>query len=232
MEKIRGGDVRAAGVPDGPAMGVALSCIPRAVKQLGREGALARLAEVAAHRPSRFQDEVHFGALAQRLVADQREADRRFVERDAPAPLANYCARRRDRRARADAQLAAAAERAARRADARRAPRLRAADRRRAGDRGHRDPVRRRGGHRLPDEALGARPGPGRRSTTAGAPGAGAAQRDAVRHRRQAAQARRSRRRWTTSAGRSRRWPRVCATRPRGSSARAAPATTSSSSAC
>ena len=87
MEKIRGGDVRAAGVPDGPAMGVALSCIPRAVKQLGREGALARLAEVAA-TPGRFQDEVHFGALAQRLVADQREADRRFVERDAPAPFA------------------------------------------------------------------------------------------------------------------------------------------------
>ena len=82
--------MRAAGVPDGPAMGVALSCIPRAVKQLGREGALARLAEVAA-TPERFQDEVHFGALAQRLVADQREADRRFVERDAPAPFANYC---------------------------------------------------------------------------------------------------------------------------------------------
>ena len=82
--------MRAAGVPDGPAMGVALSCIPRAVKQLGREGALARLAEVAA-TPERFQDEVHFGALAQRLVADQREADRRFVERDAPAPFADYC---------------------------------------------------------------------------------------------------------------------------------------------
>ena len=82
--------MRAAGVPDGPAMGVALSCIPRAVKQLGREGALARLAEVAA-TPERFEDEVHFGALAQRLVADRREADRRFVERDAPAPFADYC---------------------------------------------------------------------------------------------------------------------------------------------
>ena len=82
--------MRAAGVPDGPAMGVALSCIPRAVKQLGREGALARLAEVA-EAPGRFQDEVHFGALAQRLVADQREAARRFVERDAPAPFADYC---------------------------------------------------------------------------------------------------------------------------------------------
>ena len=34
---------------------------------------------------------MHFGALAQRLVADQREADRRFVERDAPAPFADYC---------------------------------------------------------------------------------------------------------------------------------------------
>ena len=45
-----------------------------------------------------------------------------------------------------------------RRADAGRPPRLRPADRRRAGDRGHRHPLRRRRRHRLPHEALGARP--------------------------------------------------------------------------
>jgi len=88
--KIRGGDVRAAGVPDGPVMGVALSCMPRAVKQLGRDGALARLAEVAA-APAGHETDAHFGPVAQRLVADAREAARRFVERDAPAPMVSYC---------------------------------------------------------------------------------------------------------------------------------------------
>ena len=48
MAKIRGGDIRAAGIQDGPVMGVALSCMPRAVKELGRDAALERLAAVAS----------------------------------------------------------------------------------------------------------------------------------------------------------------------------------------
>lgn len=90
VSKIRGGDIRAAGIPDGPAMGVALNCMPKAVKHLGRDIALQRLAEIAA-APERYGDDPDFGPLAQRLVDDAREAARRFVERDAPAPLANYC---------------------------------------------------------------------------------------------------------------------------------------------
>ncbi|MBE2314986.1 RtcB family protein [Solirubrobacter sp. CPCC 204708] len=71
-------------------MGVALSCIPRAVKALGRDAALERLADVAA-APDAHGDDEYFAPVAQRLVADAREAARRFVEREAPAPLANYC---------------------------------------------------------------------------------------------------------------------------------------------
>ena len=89
-EKIRGGDIRAAGVQDGPLMGVALRCMPRAVKQLGRDGALARLAEVAAN-PAQHETDTYFEPVAERILADARDAERRFVERDAPAPLTNYC---------------------------------------------------------------------------------------------------------------------------------------------
>ena len=89
--KIRGADVRAAGIEDGPVMGVALGCMPRAVKALGRDGALARLAEVAA-APAEHADDPHFAAVAERLIALAREADRRFVERGTPAPLASFCA--------------------------------------------------------------------------------------------------------------------------------------------
>lgn len=71
-------------------MGVALRCIPKAVKHLGRDVALQRLAEIAA-APDRYRDDPDFAPLAQRLVEDAREAARRFVERDAPAPYVNYC---------------------------------------------------------------------------------------------------------------------------------------------
>jgi tRNA-splicing ligase RtcB (3'-phosphate/5'-hydroxy nucleic acid ligase) len=91
VKKVRGGDIRAAGVPDGPAMGVALGLIPRAVKELGRDEALERLADVARAPEASTQDP-YFGAVAERLAADAREAARRFVEREAPAPYVNYCA--------------------------------------------------------------------------------------------------------------------------------------------
>ena len=89
-EKIRGADVRAAGIDDGPLMGIALRCMPRAVKGLGRDGALTRLAEVAA-APAEHADDPHFAAVAERLLEIAREADRRFVERETPAPLASFC---------------------------------------------------------------------------------------------------------------------------------------------
>ncbi len=89
--KIRGGDIRAAGIADGPVMGVALRAMPKAVKQLGREDALARLAEVAG-APDAHLNDPHFGAVAEKLIAAAAEAERRFVEREAPAPYTNFCA--------------------------------------------------------------------------------------------------------------------------------------------
>ena len=89
--KVRGGDVRAAGIQDGPVMGVALRCMPRAVKHLGRDAALARLAEIAA-APATHVDDPYFAAVAERLIADAERAERRFVERDAPAPVVSFCA--------------------------------------------------------------------------------------------------------------------------------------------
>ena len=88
--KIRGSDVRAAGIADGPVMGVALTALPRAVKAFGREGALAQLARVAA-APAEHVEDPHFADVAQRLLEAQRKSDSEFVERDAPAPFTNFC---------------------------------------------------------------------------------------------------------------------------------------------
>lgn len=89
-QKIRGDDVRGAGIADGPAMGVALRCMPRAVKALGRDGTLARLSVVAAD-PSAHASDEHFGPVAQRLLDEQRKRESYFVERSQPAPFANFC---------------------------------------------------------------------------------------------------------------------------------------------
>ena len=67
--------MRAAGVPDGPAMGMALSAIPRAVKELGRDEALERLADVAA-APQNHTEDPYFSAVAERLVADYFTGER------------------------------------------------------------------------------------------------------------------------------------------------------------
>src|ERR1700755_1832913 len=91
MAKIRGGDIRAAGIEDGPLMGVALTSMPRAVKELGRDGALEHLATVSNDPAAHTHDRL-FGAVATKLIAAREEAARRFVERDAPAPLVNFCA--------------------------------------------------------------------------------------------------------------------------------------------
>jgi len=88
--KVRGGDVRAAGIPDGPLMGVALRCLPRAVKHLGRDSALAQLAQAAAH-PEQHTADAHFAPVADWLIEQASEAARRFTERDAPAPMVSFC---------------------------------------------------------------------------------------------------------------------------------------------
>src|SRR5215213_4219029 len=91
MAKIRGGDIRGAGIQDGPVMGVALGCMPRAVKELGRDVALERLADVAK-APADHVADPYFGTVAERLLTAAKEAARRFVERDAPAPMVSFCA--------------------------------------------------------------------------------------------------------------------------------------------
>jgi len=88
--KIRGDDIRAAGIGDGPAMGDALRCMPRAVKALGREGALESLRLVAAD-PTEHSDDLYFSAVAERLLAAVAKREARFIEREAPAPFANFC---------------------------------------------------------------------------------------------------------------------------------------------
>jgi tRNA-splicing ligase RtcB (3'-phosphate/5'-hydroxy nucleic acid ligase) len=89
-QKVRGDDIRAAGIADGPVMGVALRCMPRAVKALGRDGALARLAVVVA-APSEHAADDLFGAVAQRLLDEQRKREASFTERSELAPLENFC---------------------------------------------------------------------------------------------------------------------------------------------
>ena len=71
-------------------MGVALKCMARVVKQLGRAGALERLSAVAAAPADHAGDE-HFAAVAQRMLDERRKAESCFVERAEPAPLANFC---------------------------------------------------------------------------------------------------------------------------------------------
>jgi tRNA-splicing ligase RtcB (3'-phosphate/5'-hydroxy nucleic acid ligase) len=70
---------------------VALRAVPRAVKRLGRDEALERLADVAA-APRDHTDDEYFAEVAERLIADAAERARRFVERDAPAPMVSFCA--------------------------------------------------------------------------------------------------------------------------------------------
>jgi tRNA-splicing ligase RtcB len=89
-ERIRGDDVRGAGIPDGPVMGVALRLMPRAVRALGREGALMALAQVTASPDKGLADE-HFGGVAERIIKEREKREARFAERDAPAPFANFC---------------------------------------------------------------------------------------------------------------------------------------------
>jgi len=88
--RIRGDDIRAVGICDGPAMGDALRCMPRAVKVLGRDGALKHLGLVVAD-PAEHADDLYFSAVAERLLAAISKREARFIEREAPAPFANFC---------------------------------------------------------------------------------------------------------------------------------------------
>jgi tRNA-splicing ligase RtcB len=89
--KIRGDDVRALGIADGPIMGVALRCLPKAIKVLGREAALAQLRRTAVH-PLQHTDDPWFADVATRLIEEERKTNiPPFIEREHPAPFANFC---------------------------------------------------------------------------------------------------------------------------------------------
>jgi tRNA-splicing ligase RtcB (3'-phosphate/5'-hydroxy nucleic acid ligase) len=90
MTNIRGDDLIAIGLKPGPVFGVALNALPKAVKRLGRERALAELAATIAN-PSAHVSHEYFDAVAKRLIAVEEQAAVEFVERDGPAPFASWC---------------------------------------------------------------------------------------------------------------------------------------------
>jgi tRNA-splicing ligase RtcB len=90
MSRVRGDELKATGLPKGAAFGVAMNLLPRAVKHLGREQALADIRRVVAD-PSAHTANPYFGPLAERLVSLAAVAGRRFEERESPAPYASWC---------------------------------------------------------------------------------------------------------------------------------------------
>ena len=91
VTRIRGDDLAALGLARGPAVGVALNALPKAVKRLGRDGALAELGIVVA-APAEHTGHAWFGKVAEKLLAEQAALPVAFSERAVPAPLQSWCA--------------------------------------------------------------------------------------------------------------------------------------------
>jgi tRNA-splicing ligase RtcB len=91
MTRVRGDDLLAIGLKQGPVFGVALNAMPKAVKRLGREAALAELRIVVA-APEEHTANAYFGKVAEKLIAARARADVMFTERAAPAPFESWCA--------------------------------------------------------------------------------------------------------------------------------------------
>ena len=89
--RVRGDELLALGLEPGPVIGVALNALPKAIKRLGREAALAELRGVAA-APEEHTAHLYFGKVAERLIAQQAQLAVAFAERDAPAPFESWCA--------------------------------------------------------------------------------------------------------------------------------------------
>jgi tRNA-splicing ligase RtcB (3'-phosphate/5'-hydroxy nucleic acid ligase) len=89
MTRIRGDELKAAGLEQGPVFGVALNALPKAVKRLGREGALAEL-RLVVEAPEEHTAHEYFATVAAKLLAG-RVAAVEFVERATPAPFASWC---------------------------------------------------------------------------------------------------------------------------------------------
>ena len=90
MTRIRGDDLIAIGLEQGPVFGVALGALPKAVKRLGREQALAELQAVVAAAEEHV-DHPYFAAVAAKVIAARPPEPAVFTEREAPAPFASWC---------------------------------------------------------------------------------------------------------------------------------------------
>jgi tRNA-splicing ligase RtcB len=90
MTRIRGDDLIAIGLEPGPLFGVALNALPKAVKRLGREQALADLQTVVAE-PDAHTGHAYFAKVAETLIAARPKPGQAFAERDAPAPFESWC---------------------------------------------------------------------------------------------------------------------------------------------
>jgi tRNA-splicing ligase RtcB (3'-phosphate/5'-hydroxy nucleic acid ligase) len=91
MTRVRGDDLLAAGLPPGAVFSAALDAMPRAVKRLGRDQALAELRAVVA-APEQHTGHAYFAKVAQKLIASRARAEVAFTERAAPAPFESWCA--------------------------------------------------------------------------------------------------------------------------------------------
>jgi tRNA-splicing ligase RtcB len=90
-QTLRRRDLQGVGLPpDGPAFRVALRVMPRAVRRLGREAALAELRAVVA-APARHVDHAYLGDVARTLVEADTSPAAAFVEREPRAPYRSWC---------------------------------------------------------------------------------------------------------------------------------------------
>ena len=87
VKEMKGKDLMKLGLTPGPAMGVALRLLPKAVKRLGEEGAKGALRSVL-EQPEAHLDHEYFADLAAKLVEINRPPA--FTERETPAPYRVY----------------------------------------------------------------------------------------------------------------------------------------------
>ena len=217
-------------------LGVPPDCVKAAMQALGRAADQGPAWGSRASGPGSWLPTSSRTLAATKPIPVWGELARELLAADTPLdPRADHLShlgrRHRHRRPRADAGRLPGAECGRRRAHARRPRRLRPADRRRAGLRERRDSVRGRRRHRLPHEALGARPA-GRVARDRFQSLQGSAQRRHEVRRRRRAPSGPIARRDGPRLERHAHHAREERTRPGSSSARAARATTSSSSAC
>jgi tRNA-splicing ligase RtcB len=90
VKRIRGDDLIAIGLEPGPLFGVALNALPKAVKRLGRDEALAELRSVVAE-PDAHTGHAYFAKVAEKLIDARAALAVAFAERDAPAPFQSWC---------------------------------------------------------------------------------------------------------------------------------------------